>query len=176
MSVDPRTGHTDQGVPYVLGPDTMIDYPADSLELATWIGDHRGRELAGVIVAADTGPTRGGPARAGDALVDLGPVTTRAVMHEWESTLLVRSSVPNDSLFLLLYDGPPSAPGDPIAYAPLYAPSAGGLLACVRLRFTPPAGARNYHLRWRNQGGAGTVWTILNSLYQGTHTIREVTL
>ena len=169
------SGHTPIGVPYALPADQLVDYPATSLELANWIGQHTGRELAQVSSTVDVGPTGVSTSGAGDTLYDLGAVTTRAVAHWWESNLLVRSSVANDALFLLLYEGTPAAPGATVGFAPLYAPVAGGLLAAVRFRFTPAAGTRNYHVRWRNQGGAGTLWTILNSLYQGNHTIREVT-
>lgn len=167
--------HNPAGVPYVLASDPLVDYPPLSAELADWIANHRGHELANVSAAGDVGPTGVTAGGDGDALYDLGTLTTRAVPHWWESSLLVRSSVANDPLFLLLYEGSPAAPGPNVAYAALYAPAVGGLLASVRLRFTPAAGSRGYHVRWRNQGGAGTVWTILNSLYQGNHSIREAT-
>lgn len=174
--VDPFVAHTPQGVPYVLPSETMIDYPAVSLELANWIGDHRGRELARFSTTTDNGPTGVSTGGAGDPLYDLGSITTRAVLHEWQSSLLIRSSVANDPLFLLLYEGTPAAPGANVGFAPLYAPTAGGLLASIRVRFNPAAGTRNYHVRWRNQGAPSTLWTLLNSLYQGNHTIREVPL
>jgi len=152
----------------------MIDYPPVSLELANWISQHTGRELADVAQTADVGPTGVSTTNPGDFLADLGVQTVRAVPYWVEWSLLIKASVANELVFLLLYDGIPSTPGTQIAFAPLYCPVAPPHLVTGRWRFTPAAGSRGYHLRWRNGGAAGTLYTIQNTLYVSHYTMKEV--
>lgn len=162
--------------PYPAATDAA-DVPADIAALGNRVEavmlTPNGRELIDVPQTVDQGPTGVATANPGDSLVDFGVQTVRNVPHWVEMTLLIKASAAA-TLFLLLYDGTPSSPGALLAYAPIYVPVSPSLVVSLRLRFTPTAGTRGYHVRWRNDSAAGTLFTIQNSLYVAHYTLREV--
>lgn len=134
-----------------------------------------GRELVDVIIGTNSGPTGVSPTLPGDSFVDIGSVLTRNVAHWLELSLAVSGSAAG-ALQFMLYDGLPGSPGSLIGGGiPIWVDGVRASVLHGRVRFVPPAGSRNYHVRWMNIGAAGVIYTVWGaSFYNVNISIREV--
>jgi hypothetical protein len=107
--------------------------------------------------AANYGPTAISSGGNGDALANLGPVTTENVRYYAELSCRLLCTGANGFPALRLHEGNAGAVGALVVEAFSYCPAGLSTSVFFRFPFTPAAGTREYHLRWRDAGASGNV-------------------
>ena len=94
--------------------------------------------------------------------------------HWFDLSLLIQGNALGAIAFTL-WEGTPSAPIAQVGQIPVWVDGTRPTNLSGRLRFTPAAGTRNYHLRWLNLAAGTVIYTIWGGSYMNGHaTIREV--
>lgn len=146
------TGHTGKGVPYALGTDALVDYPATSLELANLMERSQVVAFAQVVavVSVDAGTNEANAV----PVITLPAFSAGGTESYWLEFYGVISLVANAALNAWLYDGAGSI-------GHWWQDYAGGVPSLrfvnARTLVTPSAGAHTYALKGSQQAGHAEV-------------------
>jgi microcystin-dependent protein len=125
------------------------------------------REVAMGQSAVSGTPTGVTTTGNGDALgYTFGTVTVRAERHYAELNIYVNhNNAGVQNLEIRLHEGPAGTPGNLVGVWQMWVPG-GGIITpyLVRIPFTPAAGSREYHWRWRSVTAPSPTWQILGAI------------